>query len=432
MFMQEYLLYERVRYMKQIFKRIINNDYSLSIICKILTAFIGIVSSAFSTRYLGIQYKGDYAYITHVTSIVVLILNLGIYQSYSYNYKTIGKGILKKYTDIFFCQFFIFILIMTVLLVIIKDPLICFIILLVPFNVLKMQYMNIGLIENIRLSLWLNVLNGMLMAICYMALFFWASANILFVVLLTVFVDIITILIYGIKLGEVPKIWEIDIPFFKSVIRFGFIPMLSGLLATINYSIDIIFLKQMGQPDELSLYSLAANIVNYVWLIPDAFKSVLFSKSAKTFDVESIEFSSQISIAFISICFIGFAIVGKPLLTMLYGIDFIGSYWPTLLLIAGAFSMSIYKIIGIVLVSQGKRIAHFVSLTISAITNVGMNALLIPKIGMYGAGIASVCSYSICGIGLMVYFCRLFSVAPKKLLLPSINKIAKSRIRKKV
>ena len=217
--------------------------------------------------------------------------------------------------------------------------------------------MNIGLIENIRLSLWLNVFNGMLTAICYIALFFWASPNVLYVVLLTVTVDIITILIYCIKLGEIPKIWEIDIPLFKSVLRFGFIPMLSGLLATINYSIDIIFLKQIGIPEELSLYSLAASIVNYVWLIPDAFKSVLFSKSAKSFDVDSIEFSSQISISFIFFCFIGFAFAGKPVVKMVYGADFAGSYGPTLLLIAGAFSMSIYKIIGIVLFSQGKRIS---------------------------------------------------------------------------
>ncbi len=412
-------------------KQVINNDYSLSVISKVLTAIIGIVSSAFSTRYLGIQYKGDYAYISHVAGIIVLILNMGIYQSYSYNYKTIGKGILKKYTDICFCQFVIFILITTVLLVSIKDPLKCLIILLVPFNVLKMQYTNIGLIENIRLSLWLNVFNGVLAAICYMALFFWASPNVLYVVLLTVAVDIITILVYCIKLREVPKIWEIDIPFFKSVLKFGFIPMLSGLLATINYSIDIIFLKQIGLPMELSLYSLAANIVNYVWLIPDAFKSVLFSKSAKSFDVESIEFSSQISVSFIFLCFIGFAILGKPVLNLMYGSDFVGSYGPTLLLIVGAFAMSIYKIVGVVLVSQGKRIAHFVSLAISAIVNVGLNALLIPKIGMYGAGIASVCSYSICGIGLMIYFCRIYPVTPKRLLFPSGNTIAKLKIRGK-
>ncbi len=214
------------------------------------------------------------------------------------------------------------------------------------------------------------------------------------------------------------------------MLQFGFIPMLSGFLATINYSIDIIFLKKIGLPDELSLYSLAANIVNYVWLIPDAFKSVLFSKSAKSFDVESIELSSQISISFIALCFIGFAILGKPILNILYGSDFDNSYGPTLLLIIGAFSMSIYKILGIVLVSQGKRIAHFISLAISALVNVALNALLIPKIGMYGAGIASVCSYTICGIGLMIYFCKLYPVTPKQLILPSGQIISKLKGKK--
>ena len=411
--------------MKQTISHIIHNDYSLGVLSKVLTALIGIISSAFSTRYLGIQYKGDYAYVLQVANFIVLVLNMGIYQSYSYNYKILGKDTLKKYTDICFFQFVILFIIMIIMIITINDPLFCLIVLLVPFNILKMQYTNIGLIENIRLSLWLDVFNGLLMAICCIALFYWARPNVLYLVLLIVALDIITIFMYCVNLKEVPKIWEVDIPFFKSVLKFGFIPMLSGLLATVNYSVDIIFLKIIGLPEELSLYSLAANIVNYVWLIPDAFKSVLFSKSAKTFDVEGVELSTQISTMFISVCFIGFAILGKPVLNLVYGSDFVNSYGPTLLLIVGAFSMSIYKIIGVVLLSQGKRIAHFISLAISAVVNVALNALLIPRIGMYGAGVASVCSYTICGIGLLIYFCKLYALTPQRLLIPSGRIIAK-------
>lgn len=403
---------------------LIKNDYSLSIVSKILTALIGVVSSAFSTRYLGIQYKGDYAYISHVANIIVLVLNLGIYQSYSYNYKRYGKEIIKKYTDICFFQFVILILVMIIMLITIKNPLLCMIMLLVPFNVLKLQYGNIVLIENFRLSLWLTVLNSLLTAICYIILYTSASPNILWAVMVVVTIDIFTIVAFFVKLKIIPQIWQVDFSFFYSVLKFGFIPMLSALLATINYSIDIVFLKKIGLPEELSYYSLAANIVNYVWLVPDAFKSVLFSKSAKKFDLDNIKFSSQMSTLFILMCLLGFAAFGKPIISILYGSEFIYSYGPTLLLILGAFSMSYYKLLGVVLVSQGKRMAHFVSLAISAVCNLILNSLLIPKIGMYGAGIASVCSYSICGFGLVIYFCRIYSVNPLQLMLPSAKTIS--------
>lgn len=44
-------------------KRMFDNDYVISVLTKIITFVVGFISSAFSTRYLGIQNKGDYAYI---------------------------------------------------------------------------------------------------------------------------------------------------------------------------------------------------------------------------------------------------------------------------------------------------------------------------------------------------------------------------------
>ncbi len=397
-------------------KRILKNDYSLSVVSKVAIAIIGLFSSAFSTRYLGVMYKGDYAYVTQIANMVVLFLNLGIYQSYSLNYKKYGHEILGKYINICILQFVVLLIAMILLMVTVRDPLVCMIVLLVPFNILRLQYGNIVLIENIRLSLWMNVFNSIASAIAYLCLYLWANPSILFIVGVTVAIDLITVTVYSIKLGIKPRIDQVDIPFLKGVLKFGFIPMISSVLITINYSIDIVFLKKIGLPAELSYYSLAASIVNYVWLLPDAFKSVLFSKSAKKFDKENIEFSSQVSSAFIIMCLIGFAVIGKWFLNIFYGAEFCNSYGVTLILITGAFSMSLFKLLGVVLVSQGKRMMHFISLVISAIVNVILNALLIPQIGMYGAGVASVCSYTICGMVLLIYFCKLYSIRAHRLL----------------
>ena len=406
-------------------EHILKSDYSLSVISKVAIAIVGIFSSAFSTRYLGVMYKGDYGYVTHIAGIIVLILNLGIYQSYSINYKKYGHEIIHKYVNICFLQFFVLLVAMILLMVMIPDPLFCMIVLLVPFNILKLQYGNIVLIENIRLSLWMNVFNSVASALAYLCLYLWAEPSILYVVGVTVVIDLVTVIIFSVRLGMIPRIWQVDFAFLGSVLKFGFIPMISSVLTTINYSIDIIFLKKIGLPQELSYYTLAANIVNYVWLLPDAFKSVLFSRSAKKLDKESIEFSSQISSTFIILCLLGFAAIGEWMLNVFYGAEFCSSYGVTLILITGAFSMSLYKLLGVVLVSQGKRMAHFISLIISAIVNIILNALLIPQMGMYGAGIASVCSYTICGMILLIYFCKLYSMKAYRLLI-----LTKENIRK--
>ena len=60
------------------------NDYTLSIFDKVFSIIAGVISSGFYVRYLGLEYKGIYSYINEIATIIALIINWGIYQSYPY------------------------------------------------------------------------------------------------------------------------------------------------------------------------------------------------------------------------------------------------------------------------------------------------------------------------------------------------------------
>ena len=171
-------------------RNVIKNDYALSIAAKVVSFIFGFISSAFATRFLGVQYKGDYSYITSTASIIVLILNMGIYQSYSVNYKKYGKSILPKYLNIIFLQFFILFFAMIVMVCLTKDLILSLIAVLVPFNILKLQYGNIVLIEKIKLSIIMSMVNSVLNAIVYLFLYLFASPSLVYIVGFTVFIDI--------------------------------------------------------------------------------------------------------------------------------------------------------------------------------------------------------------------------------------------------
>ena len=400
-------------------KKLFGNDYSLSVFVRLFSFGIGLLSSIFSTRYLGVINKGSYAYINQIASILAIICNFGIYQSYSYNFKRHIENFQKKYTDICFLQLLALIVFAVIISICSRNFEITLAMVLVPFNVIKQQYENIMLIEHIRFRFRIQMVNSVLLMLTYAILFWGFESSVISVVIVTVAVDIFTVIIYLFKLRIIPQVWRVDFKFLASVLKFGFLPMLSALLLTINYSVDIIFLRNMGTETELGLYSLAVNIINYVWMIPDAFKDVLFSKSAKSFDRDNIKFSMQISTAFILLCFFGFTIVGKIFIRIMYGMEFLDAYAPIELLIVGAFSMSIYKIIGVVLVSQGKRVVNFISLAISAVVNIVLNYWMIPKIGMMGAAWASIVSYTICAVVLLLYFRKEFSFRLRELFIPS-------------
>lgn len=96
---------------------------------------------------------------------------------------------------------------------------------------------------------------------------------------------------------------------------------------------------------------------------------------------------------------------GKLILHSLYGVEFVDAFKVTLLLSLGSISMVYYKMIGVVLLSEGKRWIYFIVLLMSVTANTIGNLKLIPLYGMYGAALSSIISYSICGISLLIYFC---------------------------
>lgn len=404
---------------------IINNDYMLNTISKLLTMLIGVLASVFSIRFLGVENKGIYMYILQASKIGIIIFNLGVYQSYSYNYKNYGKDTLKKYSDVFFVQFMVCGILACLVGAVSGEFTVIMIALLTPFSMIKTQYENIVLVENLRLNAFVRVFNQVLLTVCYAVLCFTVNSSVVYIVLITVVVDIFTVVFYLMKLHYMPKIWQVDLVFLKQVLKFGFLPMLSLLLTRVNYSVDIFFLEHMGLSQDLGQYSFATTIIDYVWMLPVAFKEVLFSKSAKKFDRINIAVSVKVSLSFIVCCFGGFALLGKPLISLVYGGEFLPSYEIVLILIVGALPMTMYQLLGTVLVSQGKRMAHFASLAVSAAINIAANIYAIPLWGMYGAAWASVISYTVCGTVLTAYFCKTYSFGLKELFLPSKNDVAK-------
>lgn len=391
-------------------KQLLNNDYILSLFNKIYSILIGIVSSAFYIRYLGIQYKGTYSYINEITTIIGLVINMGIYQSYPFFFREKGHGIFTDYVNTFVQQFLIYFGISAGIVVFSfnRDYIVLFVAIQVPFLVFKTQLDNIILVEQLKLYMWVDMGLKTILALIYFLLWLFAPVHISYVVFTVSITNLFVCIIYlySTKYKFSLACLKPNVAFIKEVVRFGFFPMLSALLITLNYSVDIIFLQNMGSAVELSIYSVAAVLINYVWIIPNAFKDVLISKVARTSSQNEVDFSCRISLFITLVCLIGFFIIGRPVITIIFGADFEKCYSVTLILFIGAFSMIFFKMLGVVFVTEGKQLEYFMILLISVIVNVIANYLFIPIWGMYGAAFASVTSYTLCGIAFLLKYCK--------------------------
>ena len=400
-------------------RRFLNNNYSLNVINKIYTCLIGIITTAFITRYLGLGLKGEYAFILQIVNLLMIFLDFGINQSYSYFYKSNQGKVLKVYLDLYMLQLLIYAVICFPLAGIFRgDETLVGVLILIPMSVMCRQLESTMAVENIRLKIMMHMVNATLKLGLAAVMFFardLIGVHVIYPVLTIFAIDLFTVVIYIFALKYRPCI-KIDPAFVKKILAYSWLPMLTSALITVNYSVDVFFLKHMGVAEQLSIYTTAAGIINYVWLIPDAFKEVLVSKVARTNDVRPVNKALQMSVLCVLAICIGFIFLGKQFIQILYGADFLPSYGITLILIIGCFSMVFYKIIGVLMLAEGKRVFYFAALFASAVLNIIGNALMIPKYGMYGAAWVSVASYTMCGIVFLLYYMKTKNVKAMDLI----------------
>ena len=72
--------------------------------------------------------------------------------------------------------------------------------------------------------------------------------------------------------------------------------------------------------------------------------------------------------------------------------------------------MSYFKIIGTLLLAQGKKGVYLGMLSASVLVNILCNMLTIPLWGKMGAAVASVVSYAVAGFVFLGYYLRTYSI----------------------
>lgn len=397
--------------------KLISNDYILTFINKMLSIVMGIVASIFLNRYMGPEMKGTYAYITNFLSLSGTILNLGIFQSYPYFKRKNELELRERYLNIYFFQFAVYTILSVVGFLFINDHGYAMGCLLLPLSVLTQQISFLVLVEDIKFRNMISIINSCINVVMTGILFFTFPRNIIFVLGVLVIKNLILVLPFLFRIKKVFNPLKCDFNFLISVLKFGFLPMLSAFLMIANYNIDIIILKQMVPMVKVGLYSMGVNLAEYAWIVPDIFKEVLFSRTARTDSIESIKKALRISSTFSLVIIAMVVIFGKQMISILYGVDFVPAYQVTVCIFFGIPSMMFFKIISTLYIAQGKKKFYFIVLLFSVITNVVLNFLLIPLYGIIGAAFASVASYSICGWIFLANFLENYNCKIKDVLM---------------
>ncbi|WP_297133228.1 lipid II flippase MurJ [Terrisporobacter sp.] len=408
---------------KCIIENITSNPYVFSMINKVVSILVGIITTSLVNRYLGSSLRGEYAFVINLVNVVAVIGNLGLYQSYGNSKRKNMKNQMEEYLNIFSAQALIYMVLSLFMVMFVKSDVYIVALFLIPLEILIQQLGMIALVEFIKFRQTLNMIfifvNLLLTLLVYIAF----SPNIIFIMAISIIKNMIYIIAYIWKIRYIPNPLKINISVLISLIKFGFYPMITALLVNLNYKVDIFILKYHVDNTQVGLYSVGATLAEYAWLLPDAFKDVLFSKTAKDDSVEEIIWCIKVSMLFSLVAFVGIFIFGKLIINILYGSEFLNSYKVTCIIFLGIPSMALFKLIGPLYISKGEQKFYFYTLLLSVMANIILNIISIPLYGVEGAAMSSVISYSISGVVFFAKFVRMYNLNWYKTIVMQTNDI---------
>ena len=394
--------------MLQKIKRITDNEYVFSVIAKIFGVGAGFLFSILYRRYFGAELTGQAAVIQNQATMAGLILCFGIYQAYPY-FRRLKlrppEQLYREYIDRSFGIFFLYCLICAALILLVpmaEEQKI--VLVLIPMQVAVKLLNYVVLIERPRLRNMVSIILNCVDIVMILILFFVAEASFPLICGFLIFKDLVYFVI-AVQNLKVPLI-RIR-PTLKGLwpyIRYGFVPMLTVILMEINYKVDVLMLDGRVTNAEIGIYSLGVQLAERMWLIPEALKDILLSKLSKGKGVDEVSKVTRISLALMVCCIIAMALLGRPIIDLFFGSEYSEAYQVMLVILASVISMVFYKTIYVYNVAHGKRAVNMIILGIAAVLNVGLNALLIPTMRIYGAAVASLASYTVCGLVFLIHF----------------------------
>jgi O-antigen/teichoic acid export membrane protein len=199
---------------------------------------------------------------------------------------------------------------------------------------------------------------------------------------------------------------RISRPYLKETFSFGLRGNVSMFANAVVRRIDILFIAHYLGAEAVGFYAVSVSIAEILLALPDAI-AVPFLPIRLGLDKTAAQSFSPLIIKYVLlsmgiVCGLT-ALLGKPVVMILYGTRFLPAFDPLRWLLPGILALSLYQFLKADIYSLDRP--GFISL-ISLLTmacNLVLNYLMIPRYGIEGAAISSSLSYALSTLILLVF-----------------------------
>ncbi len=182
----------------------------------------------------------------------------------------------------------------------------------------------------------------------------------------------------------------------KTTLKFGLRGYVANVLQFFNYRLDLFLVNFFLGPSSTGIYTVAVAMAEMLWYLPNAVGFVIFPKAANTAAEAMNRFTPRvfrITLGLTAIGAVGLVLVGKPFINIVYSPAFASAYGPMLALLPGVVLLGGGKVLTNEIAGRGYPQYNSIASGASMVLTVGLDLLLIPRLGVLGASVASSIAY---------------------------------------
>lgn len=205
------------------------------------------------------------------------------------------------------------------------------------------------------------------------------------------------------------KNWVFSRPLAVAIFKDSWPLMLASAFALVYSRIDQIMIKNMIDPTAVGLYDVGVRLSEVWYLIPVIIVNSIFPAIINAKKTDESIYQRRLARLYTLVIYISFLVI-LPLyffsdlaIRVLYGVQFLGAVSVLKIYIWSGLAMAIGTVINqFLLVENLTRVSLFIN-CIGMLINILLNILLIPRAGINGAAWATLISYSLVPISILLF-----------------------------
>ena len=186
----------------------------------------------------------------------------------------------------------------------------------------------------------------------------------------------------------------------RELLSFNVMNIMLVLLVMSLYHVDVVMLRTLVGDEATGYYKSALAVAEYLWFVPLSLQSVLLHSTSDLWAdgrrerIEEISArTTRYSLLLTVLLALGIGALAGRFVPLYYGPEFRGAITPLRVLLPGAVAFAVVRPVYTIAQANGNLKPLVAATGMSALLNLVLNALLIPRFQMVGAAVATGVGY---------------------------------------